>query len=154
MPTEHDTRIAERIALCKLEHHAYEHWLKTLTPANVLLAGVGSVLSLVAGLSIVTDANLVEPKVAGWITVFGALLTGLHNRLRCDPHQAACRRLANQFAEIQTEYERLQLESDDHLKREQLLSLEQKLAAIVARRDARPSASSVARAKRELGGPQ
>ena len=150
--TEHDTRIAERIGFCRLEHRAYEHWLKMLTPANVLLAGIGGVLSLVAGLSIVTDATLIGPKAAGWIAIVGAVLTGLHNGLRCDPHQAECRRLANQFEGLQTEYERLQLEADERARGEQLLGLEQKLATIVGGRGARPSASSVARAKREMEG--
>jgi hypothetical protein len=150
--TEHDSRITERIAFCRLEHRAYEHWLKTLTPANFLLAGIGGVLSLLAGLSIVTEASLIAPKTAGWIAVLGAVLTGLHNGLRCDPHQAECRRLANQFEGLQTEYERLQLEPDERARREQLLGLEQKLATVVSGRGARPSAASVARATRELKG--
>jgi hypothetical protein len=150
MPIDLDTRIAERIALCKVESRAYEIWLKRLTPANVVLAGLGGLLSLIAGLSIITEANLIEPKVAGWIAVLGAALTGLHNRLRCDPHQIECRKLANQFAALQTEYERLQLEAHEQPKSEQLLSLEHKLAEIVAERSAQPSEKAITSARQEL----
>jgi hypothetical protein len=115
-----------------------------------MLAGIGGVLSLVAGLSIITEAALIQPKLAGWIAVLGAALTGLHNRLRCDPHQQECRKLANQFAQLQIRFERLQLESDDRTRREQLLSLESSLAETMGTRGARPSATSVARARREL----
>jgi len=150
MNAELDTRISERIALCKQERRAYEIWLTKLTPANFFLVGLGGVLSLIAGLSIITEANLIEPKIAGWIAVLGALLTGLHNRLKCDPHQAECKKLANQFAELQTDYERLELETDEQARRDQLMSLEHKRAAIRAGRGAQPSDSSIKRAKREI----
>lgn len=59
MNTDYNTRIEERIQLCKLERRSYEIWLKTLSPANFLLVGVGGVLSFVAGLSIITEAELI-----------------------------------------------------------------------------------------------
>lgn len=145
-----DARIAERIVLCKRERRAYEIWLETLTPANFLLVGVGGVMSLVAGLSIITKAELIQPQTAGWIAVVGALLTGLHNRLKCDPHQKECIKLANQFAELQTEYERLQVETDISAKKMQLLALEHRLATIKGGRGARPSQRSIERAEREI----
>ena len=80
MNTDPNTRTEDRINLCKWERRSYEIWLKTLSPANFLLIGVGGVLSLVAGLSIITEAGLVDTKIAGWVAVFGAVLTGLHNR--------------------------------------------------------------------------
>lgn len=148
--TGHEQRIEERIKLCKIERRSYEIWLNALTPANFLLVGVGGVLSLVAGLSIVSEAKLVEPYVAGWVVVVGALLTGLHNRLKCEPHQAECKKLGNQFAELQTDYERLELESDDQTRKEQLMSLEQKLAAIRAGRGASAAEYCVNRARIEI----
>ncbi len=148
--TDHNARIEERIRLCKIERRSYEIWLQTLTPANFLLVGVGGILSLVAGLSIVTEAGVVTPYVAGWIAVLGAVLTGLHNRLKCEPHQAECKKLANQFSELQTDYERLELESDDQTRKEQPMSLEQKLAAIRAGRGASASNFCVKRAKQEI----
>ena len=151
MNTDHDTRIAERIQLCKLEQKSYEIWLKTLSPANFLLVGVGGVLSLVAGLSIITEAEtILKKEVAGWLAVLGAVLTGFHNRLKCEPHQAECRKLVNQFAELQTDYERLQLETDEKEKKIQLMTLEQKLAAIRAGRCVFPSESSIKKAKQEI----
>lgn len=150
MSIDQNTRIEERIHLCKLERRSYEIWLKTLSPANFLLIGVGGVLSLVAGLSIITEAGLVDTKIAGWIAVFGAVLTGLHNRLKCEPHQAECKKLANQFSELQTDYERLELETDDRARKEQLMALELKLAAIRAGRGASPSNSSIEKAKQEI----
>ncbi|MEQ5842987.1 hypothetical protein N0A02_26380 [Paraburkholderia acidicola] len=145
-----DTRIAERIILCKRERRAYEIWLRTLTPANFMLVGVGGLLSLVAGLSIVTKAELIPTHIAGWIAVVGALLTGLHNRLKCDPHQKECTKLANQFSELQTEYERLQVEPDMSAKERQLQALEHRLATIRGGRGARASQSSIERAEREI----
>jgi hypothetical protein len=67
MNAEYNARIAGRIVLCKCERRAYEIWLKTLTPANFLLVGVGSVLSLISGLSMVTEAQLLTLKIAGWM---------------------------------------------------------------------------------------
>jgi hypothetical protein len=150
MNADLDARLAERIALCKQERRSYEIWLSRLTPANFVLLGLGGVLSLIAGLSIVTEAKLIDPKVAGWMALIGAVLSGLHSRLKCDPHQAECRRLAAQFAELQTEYERLELELDEAARREQLLSLEHKLATVRAGRTARPSNVSIERARHEI----
>jgi hypothetical protein len=84
------------------------------------------------------------------MALIGAVLSGLHSRLKCDPHQAECRRLAAQFAELQTEYERLELELDEAARREQLLSLEHKLATVRAGRTARPSNVSIERARHEI----
>jgi hypothetical protein len=146
-----DTRIAERIVLCKRERRAYEIWLETLTPVNFLLVGVGGVMSLVAGLSIVTKAG-VDPKIAGWVAIVGALLTGLHSRLKCDPHQKECVRLSSQFAELQIEYERLQVDTDVSRRTAQLLALEHRLATIRGTGEARPSRKSIAQAEREIDG--
>ena len=150
MLTDHDTRIRERILQCKLERRSYEVWLTRLTPANFLLVGVGGILSLVAGLSIVSEAQLINDYTAGWVAVGGAVLTGLHNRLKFEPHQAECKKLARQFAELQTEYERLGLESDEQERKCQLMALEKKLAAIHARRGAHPSKRSIRTAEREI----
>ena len=84
----------------------------------------------------------------------GCGLWGCINRasqpLKCEPHQAECKKLVNQFAELQTDYERLELETDDRAKKEQLMALEQKLAAIRAGRGASPSNSSIEKAKQEI----
>lgn len=53
-----DARIAERIVLCKRERRANDIWLEKLTPVNFMLVGVGGVMSLVAGLSIITKAEI------------------------------------------------------------------------------------------------
>lgn len=150
MDNDIDTRIEKRIRLCKLERRSYEIWLKTLSPANFALVGVGGILSLIAGLAIVTEAGLIESKVAGWLAVLGAVLTGLHNRLKCEPHQTECRNLSNQFAELQTNYEQLELETDEQKKKIALMTLEQKLAAIRAGRGVSPSNSSIEKAKQEI----
>ena len=134
-----------------IEKRSYEIWLRTLTPANFLLVGVGGVLSLVAGLSIVTEATLVSTTVAGWVAVGGAALTGLHNRLKCEPHQAECKKLANQFAKLQIEYEALQMEKDQKKLHEGLLAAEVVLASIRGSRGASPSKASINKARREHG---
>lgn len=143
-------RIQERIRLCTVQRRAYEIWLKTLTPANFLLVGVGGVLALVAGLAIVAEAQLIPTKAAGWIAVAGAALTGFHAKLKCEPHQGECKKLANQFAELQTEYECLQLIQDDTARNEQLIALEHKLAAIRAGRQALPSRGAIAKAEKDI----
>ncbi|MEE8107494.1 MAG: hypothetical protein V3T86_18315 [Planctomycetota bacterium] len=149
MVVDHETRIADRVRSCKIERRSYEIWLGSLRPANFLLVGVGGTLSLLAGMSIVTQANLIDANTAGWITVGGALLTGLHNRLRCDPHQAECWKLATQFAELQTDYERLELETQEQPRKEMLMAVEQKLAAVRAGRGAFPSAGARKQAEQE-----
>ena len=150
MDVDNNKRIEKRIQLCKLERRSYEIWLNTLSPANFLLVGIGGVLSLIAGLYIVSEATIIDPRIAGWIAIAGAALTGLHNRLKCEPHQKECKRLANQFAELQTDYERLELETDEQERKIQLMSLEQKLATVRAGRGASPSNRSVNKAKRML----
>ncbi|MFQ6029575.1 MAG: hypothetical protein ACE5Q6_19030, partial [Dehalococcoidia bacterium] len=149
MSTDPSARIEERIRECKVERRSYEIWLKYLTPANFLLVGVGGILSLVAGLSIVTEVGLIDAKVAGWMVVLGVALTGLHTLLKCDPHQAECKRLANQFSALQTKYEILQLETDEQTKKEQLMSLERDLATIRDGRGASANDFCVTRAKKE-----
>lgn len=124
-------RISERILECGTERRAYELWLGCLTPANFALAGVGGVLSLVSGLSIVAHVDALH-NLAGWGAITGAILTGFHSRLRCDAHQTECRKLMGQFAELQTEYQRLQLHEEPKEKQKDLLQLEHKLAAIRA----------------------
>jgi hypothetical protein len=145
-----DDRIASRILECKRERCAYEMWLQRLSPANAMLVGLGGVISLVSGLSIVTKAELVSANVAGWGAVLGAALTGLHTRLKCDSHQTECKKLACQFGEIETEYERLQMVDDPRVRQKELLLLEHKLAAIRAGQGAKPSEGCVKRAARQV----
>ncbi|HEX7908310.1 MAG TPA: hypothetical protein VF534_09515 [Paraburkholderia sp.] len=145
-----DDRIANRILECKRERCAYEMWLQRLSPANAMLVGVGGVISLVSGLSIVTKATLVSPEVAGWGAVLGAALTGLHARLKCDAHQAECKKLVGQLGEIQTEYERLQMIGDPLIRQKELLLLEHKLAAIRAGQVAKPSDGCTKRAVKRI----
>lgn len=115
-----------------------------------MLVGVGGVISLVSGLSIVTKAALVSADVAGWGAVLGAALTGLHARLKCDSHQAECKKLICQFGEIQTEYERLQMIGDPQVLQKELLLLEHKLAAIRAGQGAKPSEGCTKRAVKRV----
>ena len=145
-----DDRIANRILECKRERRAYEMWLEWLSPANTMLVGVGGVISLISGLAIVTRAALVPASIAGWGAVLGAALTGLHARLKCDSHQAECRKLASQFGEVQTEYERLQMIEDPQARQKELLLLEHKLASIRAGQGVKPFKGCVKRANKEL----
>ena len=54
------------------------------------------------------------------------------------------------LARLQTDYERLELESNDQARKEQLMALELKLAAIRAGRGASPSNSSLEKARQEI----
>ena len=102
-------------------------------------------------MAIITEAKLVSVKAAGWIAVAGAAITGLHAKLRFEPHQTKCKKLANQFAELETEYECLDLVHDEDAKNKQLIALEHKLAVVRAGRQVLPSASALAKAEIEIG---
>ncbi len=107
--------------------------------------------SFVVGLSVITEAALVTKNQAGWIAVIGAASLGISNRLKCEEHQAECRKLINQFEELQTYYESLKLEENEEEKKKQLLVLEQKLSKIRSEQAAFSSGRSIKKANEEIG---
>lgn len=150
MSEQTDKRILDRIKLCKVEQKSYEIWLKRLTPVNFVLVGIGGVISLLAGMTLVTEGTLFTPTQAGWGVLLGTALTELHKRLKCESHQDECHKMKNQFAELQTQYEAIQLETDQKEKSNQLKSLENNLATIRAGRGAMPGRRAIEKAEKQL----
>lgn len=97
---------------CQIERHALEMWLSCLTPIRWLTTIGTTVLSAVAGATILgKPAFLGEHNytiVAGLCALGASILSGLHAALHCDAHQAECRRLIGVFAGLEAGYQATQ----------------------------------------------
>ena len=143
--------INDRIKECKLKVRAFEIWLGALLPANVVLVGGAALLSLIAGAEILVKTNLISVNTAGILALTSSGFTLIHNRFRCDPHQAECKRLKNELSSIRTKYESLRIESDDAVLREKLTELDAGLAQLRAGAAASPMNWCTRKAESELG---
>ena len=85
---------------CRREIIAYSEWLGWLTPLRWISVGGGVVLSATAGFAILLD-SLPNGKIISASLAFAAsIMTGLHVALKCDAHQAECRRLIQAFRSL------------------------------------------------------
>ena len=85
---------------CRREVIAYSEWLGWLTPLRWISVGGGVVLSATAGFAILWD-SLPNGKIISASLAFAAsIMTGLHVALKCDAHQAECRRLIQAFKSL------------------------------------------------------
>ena len=145
-----DTRelIASRIEDCSTRRRAFQLWLRALVPLNVILVVLAGLLSLFAGAAVLTDLGVTSTQ-AGIMALTSAALTLIHTRLRCDPHQAECRRLVRQFDGLVARYEALQSETDETELQKRLTNLDTTRSALREGADAFPADWCTERAKKE-----
>jgi hypothetical protein len=89
---------------CKIQSAALSKWLRTLTPANLIFVVGASLLSLVAGSSMLLDNGLIERMHAGLMALVSGGFTVIHSKLGCDEHQAECRRLESAYRGMAEDY--------------------------------------------------
>jgi hypothetical protein len=98
--------IIKREIDCKIQRRALDMWLGMLTPVRWLTVIGATVLSAVAGATI-----LQKPLgsrfgvVVGVCALVASILSALHTALHCDAHQADCRRLISDLRGLESEFE-------------------------------------------------
>ena len=130
----------------RVRGEAYSIWLSTLTPANFMLVIGGSLLSLVAGASLLLHQGILSKEVAGLMALVSSAFTLIHNKLNCDQHQAECRKLRGIFRGMAEEYENLQSETDVDILKSKLDALNDARAQVLKTAGAEPSEKSLEKA--------
>lgn len=103
----HDYANSRRLE-CQQSKLAYRRWLAILTPFNLMFIGLGGSLSFIGGAEILSSGDTIMTNLqAGIAAVSGGLLTGIHKLLKCEKHQAECKRLLAQFSYLESRYSRL-----------------------------------------------
>jgi len=149
-PPAYKSEIESRVRDCELQRRAFEIWLSALMPANLILVVGAGLLSLFAGASILTQSRVITTQTAGFMALASAALTLIHNLLRCDPHQAECRRLRRAYEELRIRYHSLDAFTDETEIRKQLVELDKERATIAGGANATPAVWSTARAARSI----
>jgi hypothetical protein len=147
---DYKSAIESRVRECKRQVVAFDLWLSALKPANLLLVVVAGLLSLFAGASILTESRIISTHTAGLMALASAALTLIHNLLRCDPHQAECRRLRAAYEGLRTKYGSLDILTDQGEIQKRLVELDNERATIDGGAAATPATWSIARAARSI----
>ena len=134
-----DTEIHYRIRSSQTDSLALRIWLRRLVPANLLFVVGAGLLALVAGASALTEHGFISARCAGILAVVSSGLTLVHNLLRCDPHQAECRRLVAAFNALTARYESVRSEPNSEKRRELFRDVEAARAAVLEGAAAFPS---------------
>lgn len=111
------TKSKDRLKECKAERRAYEIWLAWLFPANVITIVMPAVLAAIAGATILGDFFEKDGTkiIAGGAALTSAALTAIHTALKCDSHQAECRRLVQAYYALEAAYSGLEGCQDDSI---------------------------------------
>jgi len=78
---------------CRREVIAYGEWLGFLRPLGWLCLSGGVIFSSAAGVSVIWTTATHEKIISASLAFTASALTGLHGTLKCDSHQAECRRM-------------------------------------------------------------
>ena len=98
--------IIKREIDCKIQRLALDMWLGILTPVRWLTVIGATVLSAVAGATILQKSFGSRFGVAvGVCALVASILSALHTALHCDAHQADCRRLISDLRGLESEFE-------------------------------------------------
>jgi hypothetical protein len=106
------TFFRQREQQCAIERRALEMWLGLLTPLRWLTVSGGIVFSAIAGATILGKHDLLVgswPVVGGVCALTASILTGLHTGLKCESHQAECRRLIQVYLSLEAAYQAARL---------------------------------------------
>ena len=102
--------LAQRESRCRIERRALERWMRPLTLFKWVTVGLGTLLSTVAGATVL--GKLFGDRwalIGGTCALTASLLTGLHTALKCEAHQAECRRLIQVYASLEAAYQAAQV---------------------------------------------
>jgi hypothetical protein len=144
--------IAEKKRIeCEIDAKAYSIWLSQLVPANLVLVVGASLLSLVAGASLLVDQGIISKKAAGILALVSSGFTIIHNKLNCDQHQAECRRLQSLYQGLSEDYGNLVTEAKVEEFRSKLQVLDTERTQVVKGARATPSVRSIEKATKLIG---
>ena len=136
-----------------VEQRAFEIWLGVLEPFGAFSKGCGIVLPLIAGFTLLSQPDFFGGTwelISGSLSLVAAILTGIHTGLKCDDHQAECRRLIKVLQSLVEGYQAARTADDSDLQNK-FDELEIRLKELRGSSDVRPARWSTRRAKRELG---
>jgi hypothetical protein len=103
---------SQRESDCYVARRALEMWLSRLTPVRWLTVIGTTLLSAIAGATILGAPMLLGrsfPTVAGLCAFTASLLSALHTALHCDAHQAECRRMISLYIALEAAFQALQV---------------------------------------------
>jgi len=83
-------------------------WLGVLAPLRWFMVSGSTVLSLVAGATILTDPRILGgsgQSVAGYCALAAGILGGLHSAFKCEEFQTECRRLAAAYSGLEIAFQ-------------------------------------------------
>ena len=103
-----DQLLTQREVQCRIEQWALEQWLGLLTPFRWLTVGGGTLLSTVAGATVLAKPEAFGthwPLIGGLCALAASILTGLHTALKCEAHQAECGRLIQVYSALEAAYQ-------------------------------------------------
>ena len=136
----------------KVEQRAFEIWLGVLEPFGAFSRACGIVLPLVAGFTLLGQSKYLGGTwelISGSLALMAAILTGIHTGLKCDDHQAECRRLIKSFKSLVEGYQAARITDENELKT-RFNELEARLKELRDSTDIRPARWCTRRAKQEL----
>lgn len=137
----------------KVEQRAFEIHLGVLEPFGAFSKGCGIVLPLVAGFTILGQSKFIGGTwelISGSLSLMAAILTGIHTGLKCDDHQAECRRSIKALQSLVEGYQAARTADESELK-DRFSKLEIRLKELRDSSKIRPARWCTRRAKRELG---
>jgi hypothetical protein len=100
--------IKERQRHCRIEYIALSGWLSFLTPLRWITIAGGTILSALAGATVLSNGAFLGSAFkiySGIFALTASILTGLHTALHCDTHQAECRRLIQLYESLELAFQ-------------------------------------------------
>ena len=91
-----------------VEQKAFEIWLGVLEPFGAFSKICGIAFPLIAGFTLLSQPKFLGENweiISGSLSLIAAILTGIHTGLKCDDHQAECRRLITAFKSLVEDYQ-------------------------------------------------
>ena len=123
---------------CRVKARGYEVWLAYLKPFNIVLVTGAAILSLLAGSSLLIDADFLGSIRTGLMALTAGVFTIIHQTLNCDRHQEECKRLRGSYEAIADQFLNLKLEEDKTSIQKKIDELNLQLSFLKENFSARP----------------
>jgi hypothetical protein len=97
-----------RARQCHVETRAFQYWLDILTPLKWVTVGGSTILSALAGATVLSKPEIFGHQwdvVGGVFALVSSALMGLHSVFRCDAHQVECHRLIQVFSSLESAFQ-------------------------------------------------
>jgi hypothetical protein len=136
----------EKRIQCDIDAKAHAICLSRLAPANIVLVVGGSLLSLIAGASLLVEQGTISKQTAGVLALVSSGFSIIHSKMNCDQYQAECRRLQSLYEGLSEDYSSLQIESDAAKLYSKLETFNKERAQVKKSAGASPSLNCIDRA--------